>query len=72
MLSHSSDSSEDETNNEEAADFSTRRHECLAIVLKNQTRVCGICLFRKDKTIEYFSSPIFHNASTSKGLSHSL
>lgn len=35
-------------------DFGTKRHECLAIVLRNGARVLGITLFRKDRSIEYF------------------
>ena len=68
MLSNDNDDSN--TDNEEE-DFSTLRHECLAIVLKSSTRVSGICLWRKDKTIQYFSSAIpnccLHNACASKG-----
>ena len=28
-------------------DFSTKTHECLAIILQNGKRACGISLFRK-------------------------
>ena len=35
-------------------DFSTSNHEILSIVLRSQKRVCGISIFRKDRTIEYF------------------
>ena len=46
------DNTDSNTENEEdEEDFSTLRHECLAIVLKTSTRVSGICLWRKDKTI---------------------
>ena len=66
------DNTDSNTENEEdEEDFSTLRHECLAIVLKTSTRVSGICLWRKDKTIQYFSSDIpnccLHNACASKG-----
>ena len=66
------DNTDSNTENEEdEEEFSTLRHECLAIVLKTSTRVSGICLWRKDKTIQYFASDIpnccLHNACASKG-----
>ena len=42
------DNTDSNTENEEdEEDFSTLRHECLAIVLKTSTRVSGICIWRK-------------------------
>ena len=71
MLNMLSNDNDDSNTDNEEEDFSTLRHECLAIVLKSSTRVSGICLWRKDKTIQYFSSAIpnccLHNACASKG-----